>query len=445
MTEIDPYRASAEALARVSEAAATERTVVVNSPPGAGKSTLVREVGRRVGGVVGQVPIVVQTNEQADDMIDGLLGEIDAGVGTGLTVARLHGGQYRPPDRWRADPRVAVSADMARLAHCDLVVAPAAKWAHVRDQAWPFVIIDEAYQMRSDALLPIGAMAERLLLVGDPGQLAPFTTADARHLRGLAMSPLQTAAATVLLTQPDAVQVQLPASWRLSASAVDVIAPSFYERPFVSGVDPGLRTMTLPMGAVNSPAQAAVRRAAATGWAFVELPDIIMPAVDPGAVVVLTEILGELLTSRITVRDDHGEGPLDPRRVAIGVTHRDQRDHVRVAVEEACSELGVPPSSVTVDTANRLQGREFDVVIAWHPLSGRRDATTFHLDAGRLCVLLSRHRHACIVVSRGGLRGQLMAHPATEPMWIGEQIPTIDGWNAHLTLLDHLEQHRLSA
>ncbi|WP_432644254.1 hypothetical protein [Nocardia cyriacigeorgica] len=47
---------------------------------------------------------------------------------------------------------------------------------------------------------------------------------------------------------------------------------------------------------------------------------------------------------------------------------------------------------VAVNTANRLQGPEFEVVIVVHPLSGRRDATAFHLEAGRLCVLTSRHR-----------------------------------------------------
>jgi len=33
-----------------------------------------------------------------------------------------------------------------------------------------------------------------------------------------------------------------------------------------------------------------------------------------------------------------------------------------------------------------------------HPLSGRADATDFHLDAGRLCVLLSGHRVACWIL-----------------------------------------------
>jgi predicted nucleic acid-binding protein len=54
------------------------------------------------------------------------------------------------------------------------------------------------------------------------------------------------------------------------------------------------------------------------------------------------------------------------------------------------------------------------VVIVLHPLSGRRDATAFHLEAGRLCVLASRHRHACIMVARAGIP-ELLEGWLTEP------------------------------
>ena len=72
-----------------------------------------------------------------------------------------------------------------------------------------------------------------------------------------------------------------------------------------------------------------------------------------------------------------------------------------------------------MDTTNRLQGAEFEVTIILHPLSGRRDATAFHLEAGRLCVLTSRHRHACIIVARAGIADLLDAHPSDEPIHLG--------------------------
>jgi len=41
------------------------------------------------------------------------------------------------------------------------------------DRTWPFAIVDEAYQMRSDSLLPIGVMMDSLLMVVTPVSWPP--------------------------------------------------------------------------------------------------------------------------------------------------------------------------------------------------------------------------------------------------------------------------------
>jgi hypothetical protein len=75
----------------------------------------------------------------------------------------------------------------------------------------------------------------------------------------------------------------------------------------------------------------------------------------------------------------------------------------------------------------------------------QRDATAFHLEAGRLCVLASRHRHACIVVARAGIPELLDAHPSAEPVHLGVPVKFPDGWEAHQAFMAHLAQHRVSA
>ena len=64
--------------------------------------------------------------------------------------------------------------------------------------------------------------------------------------------------------------------------------------------------------------------------------------------------------------------PLAPPQVAVGVSHNDQKDAVRAALD--ARGMG----GVVVETANKLQGLEFEVVFAWHPLSGcpRRTRST---------------------------------------------------------------------
>jgi len=427
----DPAAAHAEAVEQVWQLVrAGAPTTVVNSPPGAGKSTLVRATARRATATYGQIPVITQTNDQADDLVRSLADELAGGQ---LSVGRLHAQGYPPP------AGVPASTNITDLQDCAVVIAPAAKWAYVGDNEWDLAIIDEAYQVSSADLVRIADRFRRLLLVGDPGQLSPFTTADERALRATGFWPLDTAAGTILRNYPDTPNVQLPVSWRLPPSGARVVADAFYSRPFAAGSTQRERGLRFPLGRIRDELDQALRVAADHGWCLAELSDACLPRTDPDALGVVAALIHRLLTSRATTRDGSVERPLDASGIAVGVSHRDQRAVLRSTIDRVCAALGQQPGTIAVDTANRLQGRQFEVVIAWHPLSGRRDASAFHLEAGRLCVLASRHRQACIVVSRAGIREQLDAYPHTEPVWLGTAPPQVDGWEANHNFLDHLE------
>lgn len=440
---LSPARAHARVVEAVWNAfVSVARVIGVQSPPGAGKSTLVRTMARRWADERrSPLAVVTQTNPQADDLCADLAADF---TGTGHTVGRLHGQDYV------ADPRlvaagVQCSTNIMRLATCDVVIAPAKKWAYVTGH-WPAAIIDEVYQMRSDHLIAIADLFDKLLVVGDPGQLKPFTIGDEKLLRGRLLSPLETAADTLRLTHPDSEWLTLPVSWRLPREAATVISDAFYTTPFRAGVADGVRQLHLTPRAASETRNRALAKAAGSRWAFVELPEAHLPRTDPEAVEVITDLVDACVATELAISDEHGgPRPLQLTDLAVAVAHRDQRGHVTTAVDRALAAHGIPAGSVTVETANRLQGRQFDLVIAWHPLSGRRDASRFHLEAGRLCVMLSRHRQACIVVSRAGVREQLESHPGIDAVWIGEAAPAVDGWEANLTLLDELERHRVAA
>jgi AAA domain len=380
--------------------------------------------------------IVAQTNEQVDDFIARL-----SVAGPDLSIGRLSAASYAPSARVLACPNVTVAPRPGDLPGCQVVIATAAKWATVSERFWPWAIVDEAYQMRSDMLLRIANRFDRALFVGDPGQLDPFSTVEIDRWIGLTWDPMQSAVAVLLRHNPSIPVYRLPVSWRLPSSAVPLVASAFYPfTGFASGTGPGERQLSFSTAAFGSTAlDETVSVAASTGWALHELPARHAVRTDAEAAQACADLAVRVLQrGAVAVSELAPSGvPVTASRIAIGAAHRDQAAAIR-----SCLPAGY--SDVTVDTANRLQGREYDVTIVLHPLSGRRDATAFHLEAGRLCVLTSRHRHACIVVARAGIPELLDAHPSTESVHLNVPAKFPDGWEANHAVMAHLFDHRVS-
>ncbi|MEW2381448.1 AAA domain-containing protein [Micromonospora sp. NPDC047707] len=409
------------------------RGVVVDSPPGAGKSTLVVRAAIELARAGEPLIVIAQTNEQVDDLIDRL-----AQQAPDLHIGRLSANDYSATERIKRYATVRVAAKVADLGGPSIIIGTAAKWSMVSEGCWPWAIVDEAYQMRSDALLRVAGRFERALFVGDPGQLDPFSTVETERWVGLTWDPMQSAVAALLRHNPNLPVHRLPVSWRLPPSAAPVVAEAFYPfTGFQAGTGPGERSLSFATaGFGHGPVDAALETAAANGWALYELPARHTLRTDAEAAEACAVLARRLLERGAVAVSERkpGGAPVTPDRIAIGAAHRDQVAAIR-------AHLGEAESGVTVDTANRLQGREYDVTIVLHPLSGRRDATAFHLESGRLCVLTSRHRQACVVVARAGIAELLDAHPSTEPVHLNVPVKFPDGWEANQSVLAHLLAH----
>ncbi|MFK4104469.1 AAA domain-containing protein [Streptomyces sp. NPDC019531] len=415
----------------------THRGVVVDSPPGAGKSTLVVRAALELADAGRPLMVVAQTNAQVDDLVVRL-----AEKNPELPVGRLHSSDADPYDKALDDlPQVRKSAKAGDLTGLPVVISTAAKWGHVKaDEPWTHAIVDEAYQMRSDSLLAVAGLFERALFVGDPGQLDPFAIVGSEQWAGLSYDPSASAVTTLLAHNPDLPQHRLPVSWRLPASAAPLISDAFYPyTPFRSGTGHEDRRLAFAVPSDGSGPDRVIDAAAESGWGLLELPARHTPRTDPEAVRAVATVVRRLLDrgGAATSERSPDPAPLTADRIAVGTAHRDQAAAVRAAL----ADLGV--TDVTVDTANRLQGREYDVTVVLHPLSGRPDATAFHLETGRLCVLASRHRHACIVVCRAGVTDLLDDYPSTEPVQLGTLVKFPDGWEANHAVLARLAEHRV--
>ncbi|MFE9132152.1 AAA domain-containing protein [Streptomyces sp. NPDC007148] len=420
--------------------ALTHRGLVVDSPPGAGKSTLVAKAADALVQSSAPCVVIAQTNSQVDHLVRRF-----ARHHPHLRTARLTATDHTVPHDLQAHPDIRIGTRIEALEKTtDVIVGTAMKWATVTDRRWPWAIIDEAYQMRSDTLLWTARLFERALFVGDPGQLDPFSEVETDRFQGLSHDPMNSAVAVLLANNRDLPVHSLPVSWRLPPSAVPLISNAFYpSTPFHAGSTEADRTLTFPITGMRTPTDEVIEHAARTGWALFELPARITGQHDAEAFQAVLGIAERLLARRaVTTCEENLQGHvLLPGDIAIGAAHRSQAHDIRALLTRHYPRL----HGITVDTANRLQGCEFRVTIVLHPLSGRGDASAFHLEAGRLCVLTSRHRHACIVVARAGIAELLDVHPSNDPAHPGAASKVADGWEANHAVLDHLAGHTVHA
>jgi hypothetical protein len=134
------------------------RGIVVDSPPGAGKSTLVVRAAVELALAGQPLMIVAQTNEQVDDLTVRLAGSLQA-VRPDARIGRLSRGGFVAPPRLASLPNVVVSGSLGDLNDPLVTIATAAKWAHVKDRVWPWAIV--ALGRAARARLPVRARAVR--------------------------------------------------------------------------------------------------------------------------------------------------------------------------------------------------------------------------------------------------------------------------------------------
>ena len=259
-----------------------------------------------------------------------------------------------------------------------VIIGTAAKWATVTEHTWPWAIVDEAVQMRSDMLLRIAGRFDRALFVGDPGQLDPFSTVDIDRWIGLTWDPMQSAVAVLLRHNPTLPVYRLPVSWRLPSSAVPVVLSLHrIRRGHRAGGAAPVTVDHRVRDDAAGPDGGAGRRDR------LGVPRTARAARGP-----------HLRRGRAGMRQPGGTAPAARRgraagalAVRIGGFGGSNSHRYRASRPGRRSPVVLPSTygCVIVDSAIRLQGREYDVTIVLHPLSGRRDATAFHLEAGCAC------------------------------------------------------------
>jgi hypothetical protein len=274
-------------------------------------------------------------------------------------------------------------------------------------------------------------VSERFLLIGDPGQIPPVVTIDARRWETSPRAPHR-AAPEVVLAEPGLVQVRfvgsLPACRRLPHESVAFIK-AFYDFDFEAYAAPGENGVDVSGGAPWMGHLSSGQPQVLTIQTPLHGPPIEVDLEVAAAVATTVE---SLLGAGATVRIGGSERFLTAGDLGVTSSHR-------VMNAALVAALGARANDIRVDTPERWQGLERPMMIAVHPLSGVTDPSAFDLETGRLCVMASRHQAGMVLVTRDHVGETLRNHVPSAGQAPGLPDAVGRGHDAHLTFWERVE------
>jgi hypothetical protein len=278
-----------------------------------------------------------------------------------------------------------------------IVVATTAKWSLI-DVLFPFdvVFIEEAWQMGWADFMLLGQVAERFVLIGDPGQIPPVVSVDVLRWETSSRPP-HIAAPRVILSDPRLrpEQWQLPATRRLPYDAAALVR-QFYDFEFGAIAQPGERSILATVSG-KSAIDIVIDTLAQNSVAALTIPTPDEgPPLNSDAELAkqAAALVQRLLNRNARVRIAGKTMPLEPEHVGMCSTHRVMNSELALSLPRSLR------GKVIVDTPERWQGLERPVMILVHPLSGVLRPSSFDLETGRLCVMASRHTAGAVVLAR---------------------------------------------
>lgn len=429
------------ALARILDLTVNQRmSVIVDSPPGAGKTELIVSVvwvlalRKKL-----RVAVVAPRVSQVYDLCRRL-----GSVGPPLSIQVLLASDRALPTDLSSNPVMLEPVSRARDIdpRARVVVGTVSKFFSALPDfsAGEFELLccEEAYMSAYKDLAPLLKLGRTVMLVGDPGQLAPLVRVDTGPFESMETKVHWAAPRQLRLSFPWVPVVSLPASRRLCRDTVSIVQPAFYTSlPFVSAAPDATRRISFSAPSSGD----AIDRALDLSAEGASIVALLLPGreVSSGGVDLEVATLMAEVATRVLARGAEwtGRRRIEPSHIGVMDAHVAGGASVRRALRA----LDISTEEVLVDTPERFQGLERLLTVVKHPMSGKRALSAFDLAADRWCVMLTRHLLCCLIIGREGIRETLEAHShdcGERPL--GAEDALWQGWFTHSTLWAELER-----
>ena len=380
---------------------------VVKAPPGSGKSFNLLESLEDAIESGKRIAIAAQTNNQIDDLCVRFCERYPENE-----IYRFSSSGHSPSEVFPSG--VVVVTDRKDLPQDgSVMIGTVAKLGHYDfTNPYDILLIDEAWQMTWADFLTLRGISSRFIFIGDPGQIPPTVTISVDRWEVSPDAPHR-ATPDVVLENPDLATdttvLNLDVCRRLPYDSVSLVQ-TFYDFEFEPLAKEGERFLKSKKSSDGSTIDKAIDELSASSTVILTHPTGIDGApieTDRELAQVTAKVVKRLLDRGCTISTcpEEQEKPrkLTAEDIGIVSTHNQMNTAIQ---NELPSEL----SMIRVTTPERWQGLERPVMIAIHPLSGVMFPSSFDLETGRLCVMASRHKSACIFITRDHVGETLNTH-----------------------------------
>lgn len=387
-----------------------DRICVVKAPPGSGKSYNLLEALEEALKSERRIAIAAQTNNQVDDLCQRFCERFPK-----ATIVRFSSSSYEKPGHL-SDHVEIVTNKKALPEGASIIIGTVAKLGltEILDP-YDVLFIDEAWQMTWADFLTLRDVSDRYVMIGDPGQIPPTVTISVDRWEVSPVAP-HSPAPEVVLQNEDLRAIttilELDTCRRLPEDSVELVR-NFYDFFFGSFARVGERFLRPTKKASSDRLDQALSKLDRHSTVVYTHPtgsEGVPVETDTELAAVVAGVAKRLLELKCVVSTSTDEmatpRQLTPADIGIVSTH----NQMNTAIQSALPADLVGDHAIRVTTPERWQGLERAVMIAVHPLSGVQIPSSFDLETGRLCVMASRHKSACIFVTRDHVGTTLDTH-----------------------------------